>query len=73
MQHCNSPTWTTQGRQPESETLELIVGYCAVDARRQSNEWQSAERACWGRRRRNDVVGRNHASRPRQVILSTSS
>jgi len=30
------------------------VGYCAVDARRKSNEWQSAERetACWGQRQR---------------------
>ena len=30
--------------------LRLIVGYCAVDARWKSNDWQSAERAtaCWG-------------------------
>jgi len=46
MWHYRSPVLTAPGRQPESgiQTMELIVGYCAADARRQNSQQQSAER-----------------------------
>jgi len=46
MWHYRSPVLTAPGRQPESgiQMTELIVGYCAANARWQNSQQQSAER-----------------------------